>query len=109
WAAMNVRFHAALVEGAGNPALASALAHIAQNPMAGPGALGVAGMQPLVELAFIERAQFDHEDILKALVARESTRAGALMREHARRSRDNKRVLVEAMQQARRAPRPEAG
>ncbi|MCZ3100018.1 FCD domain-containing protein, partial [Acinetobacter baumannii] len=35
WAAMTARFHRALVEGAANPALASALDHIARTPMAG--------------------------------------------------------------------------
>lgn len=99
WAEMNVRFHDALVVGAGNPALASAVAHIAKNPMAAPGALGVSGVQPLVELAFVQRAQFDHEDLVRALAAGEGSRAESIMREHAHRSRDNKRVLVQALQQ----------
>jgi len=99
WAAMNVRFHDALVEGAGNPALVSAVAHIAKNPMAAPGALGVSGVQPLVELAFVQRAQFDHEDVVRAISAGEGSRAESIMREHAHRSRDNKRILVQALQQ----------
>ncbi len=99
WAAMNVRFHDALVHAAGNPALVSAVGHIAKNPMAAPGALGTSGVQPLVELAFLQRAQFDHEDLVRALIDGESSRAESLMREHARRSRDNKRVLVQALQQ----------
>ncbi|GAA5232684.1 GntR family transcriptional regulator [Verticiella sediminum] len=101
WAAMNVRFHDALIQGAGNPALGAAVAAVAKNPMAGAGALGVSGVQPLVELAFVQRAQFDHEDVLKALVQGEGSRAEALMREHARRSRDNKRAIIEGMHRAR--------
>ncbi|MCT9117885.1 GntR family transcriptional regulator [Cupriavidus gilardii] len=100
WAAMNARFHRALVEGAANPALASALDHIARTPMAGPGALGAAGVQPSLELAFVQRAQFDHEDVVRAIVAHEGARAEALMREHARRSRDNKRALVQGLHPA---------
>jgi GntR family transcriptional regulator of vanillate catabolism len=97
---MNGRFHRTLADAAGNPVLRSALDHVAKTPMAGPGALGVSG-QPLLELAFVQRAQQDHEDIVAAIAAREGVRAEALMREHARRSRDNKKVLVEALQTRR--------
>jgi GntR family transcriptional regulator of vanillate catabolism len=96
WAAMNARFHQALVQGAGNPALASALAHVAKTPMAAAGALGFSGVQPALELAFLARAQSDHADIVAAIEAREGARAEALLREHARRSRDNKRKLLQA-------------
>jgi GntR family transcriptional regulator of vanillate catabolism len=100
WAAMNGRFHRTLVDAAGNPVLRSALDHVAKTPMAGPVALGASG-QPLLELPFVQRAQQDHEDIVRAIEAREGVRAEALMREHARRSRDNKRVLVDALQGGR--------
>lgn len=94
WAAMNARFHRALVQAAGNPVLESALAHVARTPMAAPGALGINGRMPALESEFLRRAQFDHEDVVNALAAREGQRAEALMREHARRSRDNKRRLL---------------
>lgn len=96
WASMNMRFHEVLVRASANTVLASALEHVAKTPMAGPGALGVSG-QPLVEHTFVQRAQLDHEDIVRSIEAREGTRAEALMREHARRSRDNKRILVDAL------------
>lgn len=95
WAAMNERFHGALVEAAANPVLASALAHIGRAPLAAPGALGFGGRTGGLEAAFLQRAQFDHEDVLGAIEAREGARAEALMREHARRSRDNKRQLIQ--------------
>lgn len=97
WALMNARFHRVLVEAAGNPVLTSALEHVAKTPMAAPGALGASG-QAALELSFVQRAQVDHEDLVQALEAREGSRAEALMREHARRSRDNKRALVHALQ-----------
>lgn len=96
WATVNARFHQVLVHAVGNPVLVSALEHVAKTPMAGPGALGTSGL-PAIELSFVQRAQLDHEDIVQAIEAREGARAEALMREHARRSRDNKRILVNAM------------
>lgn len=95
WASMNARYHQALVQGAENPALASALAHVAKTPMAAPGALGFSGLRPAQELEFLQRAQVDHEDVVRAIEAHEGARAESLMREHARRSRDNKRSLME--------------
>lgn len=94
WAALNARFHQILVQAAGNPMLSSALAHIARTPMAGPGALGISGLLPELEIAFLHRAQMDHEEVVHAIQAGEGSRAEALMREHARRSRDNKRRLM---------------
>ena len=94
WAAMNARFHQTLVESAGNECLRAALEHVTKSPLVGAGALGFSG-QPSLELAFIQRAQTDHEDLLAAISNREGARAEALMREHARRSRDNKRALME--------------
>jgi GntR family transcriptional regulator of vanillate catabolism len=98
WVPMNARFHGALVQAAGNSTLASALAHVSKTPMAGAGALSLNGALPLLEFGFIQRAQSDHEDVLAALLAGEGARAEALMREHAHRSRDNKRELMARMQ-----------
>ncbi|MCZ8254873.1 MAG: GntR family transcriptional regulator, partial [Polaromonas sp.] len=99
WVPMNARFHGALVQAAGNSTLVSALAHVSKTPMAGAGALSLNGTLPLLEFSFIQRAQSDHEDVLAALLAGEGARAEALMREHAHRSRDNKRELMTRMQQ----------
>jgi GntR family transcriptional regulator of vanillate catabolism len=98
WVPMNARFHGALVEAAGNSTLVSALAHVSKTPMAGAGALSLNGALPLLEFGYIQRAQSDHEDVLAALLAGEGARAEALMREHAHRSRDNKRELMARMQ-----------
>jgi GntR family transcriptional regulator of vanillate catabolism len=94
WVEMNVRFHRTLLQAAHNPVLAATLEHVSRTPLAAPGAIALGGVQPALELAFLQRAQADHEDIVQALEAREGARAEALLREHARRSRDNKRVLI---------------
>jgi GntR family transcriptional regulator, vanillate catabolism transcriptional regulator len=94
WIPMNARFHACLMAAAANKALASALTHVDKLPLASASALSLGGAAPALELAFLQRAQQDHEDIVDALQAHEGARAEALMREHARRSRDNKRELL---------------
>lgn len=99
WVPMNARFHNALVAAAGNSSLASALGFVSKTPMAGAGALSLNGVLPLLEYRFIQRAQSDHEDVLAALKAGEGARAEALMREHAHRSRNNKRALMLGLQQ----------
>lgn len=113
WGSTNARFHATLVNAASGKSLQFALAQVTKSPLADAGALGVNGMQPALELQFLQRAQADHEDVLQAIVAREGARAEALMREHARRSRDNKvrlarqvdEVLVHEIDEATAAKR----
>lgn len=94
WIAMNARFHATLAQGCGNQAVVSALEHVARTPLAGAAALSLHGIAPRLEYHFIARAQQDHEDLLGALRAGQGARAEALMREHAFRSRENKRELL---------------
>jgi GntR family transcriptional regulator, vanillate catabolism transcriptional regulator len=94
WAEMNARFHGALVEASGNLALASALEHLCKIPMVRPGELWVGGGDETLALGFVERAQFDHEDVVHALEGHQGARAEYLMREHARRSAENKRILA---------------
>lgn len=97
WAAMNAQFHEVLVAAAGNPALASALAHVGKTPMVRPGELWTGGPDETLTLGFVQRAQFDHEDVVHAIEARHGLRAEYLMREHARRSAENKRALAATM------------
>lgn len=94
WSAMNANFHQLIINSSGNQVLASTLEHVFKSPLASPAALGFSGVAPDLELSFIERAQTDHEDLVKAIQAHEGARAEALMREHAKRSRDNKHQLA---------------
>lgn len=100
WAAMNAQFHEVLVAAAGNPALASALEHVGQTPMVRPGELWTGGQNDMLALGFVQRAQFDHEDVVHAIEGRHGLRAEHLMREHARRSAENKRALAATMPEA---------
>ena len=68
-----------------------------------PGRADAAVHPSLLETPFVLRAQADHEDLLRAITRREAVRAENLMREHAYRSRENKRVLLESF--AARWPR----
>ncbi|CUJ85548.1 Carbon starvation induced regulator [Achromobacter sp. 2789STDY5608615] len=100
WGQINRRFHEILCEAAGNRALLSALEHNNKTPLAGPAALTLPSTPSQLETPFVLRAQSDHEDLLRAITRREAARAENLMREHAYRSRENKRVLLESLRGA---------
>ncbi|RZS78944.1 GntR family transcriptional regulator [Pigmentiphaga kullae] len=106
WSAMNEKFHAILIQAAGNPPLASALAHVSQIPLVGAAVLGLGldDTMPQPEYAYIHRAQQDHDDIVAAIELGEGARAESLMREHVRRSRDNKRRIYQLRVDALRRP-----
>ena len=53
----------------------------------------------LLETSFVQQAQKDHENVFNALLQRQGSRAEALMREHAYKSRLNKRQLIDAMRE----------
>lgn len=100
WRHLNSRFHDILVKACDNEALLNALGHNNRLPFVGPGALTLPLAPTKLKTSFVARAQADHEDILQALIDREAVRAEALMREHAHRSGQNKRKLIEATHQA---------
>lgn len=95
WAAMNARFHWAIVSAAGNSAIEAALRQNERIPMAAAAALTFSATVYDIEL--MRRAHEDHRSLLQALERGEGERAEALLREHAYRSRENKRVLIERM------------
>lgn len=103
WGQINRRFHEILYEGAGNRALIAALEHNNKTPLAGPAALTLPSTPSVLETPFVLRAQADHEDLLRAIERREAARAENLMREHAYRSRENKRILLATLRMERAA------
>lgn len=98
WRAANERFHAALVAAAGSAALAAAIAHNNRTPLSAPGAITLHPDRARQALDFLVRAQLDHEDLLAALDARAGSRAEALMREHAWRSRAYRRATMATLE-----------
>lgn len=94
WSDMNLRLHTLIVQASSNSALEATLAFISHTPMAGAGALTLQGVIPELETAFIRRAQSDHVDCVAAICGGAGARAEAIMREHAYRSRENKKVLI---------------
>ena len=91
WCDMNSAFHAALVEASGVRPLTAAYAQVNLVPLASPRDTIFNVAQPDVGRHQLTVAHEDHVRILRTLIDRHSTRAAALMREHAHRSGENKR------------------
>ncbi|TCT09435.1 GntR family transcriptional regulator [Paralcaligenes ureilyticus] len=100
WGKINGRFHQLLVDETHNRALIAALQNNNKTPLAGPAALMLPMVPSPLETSFVLRAQSDHEDLLRAIICREASRAENIMREHAYRSRENKRQLINELRHA---------
>lgn len=101
WSRMNTRFHASIMDGCGNRALAEALARNDKLPFAAAGALPGADS---VDADLRERhreilrqAQFQHRSIVDALRERKGARGEALMREHALQAHRNIMLFRDAI------------
>lgn len=85
----NARFHALLYEMAGSALLSRQIAHAVTLPFASPnGFVMVQANSPRARDSLVI-AQEQHRAVLEAVAHRESSRAEALMREHARIARAN--------------------
>ena len=107
WTAMNSGFHDELIEASGNWALKVAIEQISVLPLVSAAALIFDRRRVDNGLAQLKISHEDHVAILAAILARQSHRAEALMREHAFRSAQNKRVNLsdpDTMALARRLP-----
>jgi GntR family transcriptional regulator, vanillate catabolism transcriptional regulator len=91
WCDMNSAFHAALVEASGVRPLSAAYAQVNLVPLASPRDTIFNVAEPALGHRQLMVAHEDHVRILRTLVERRSTRAAALVREHAYRSGENKR------------------
>ena len=101
WRKINQAFHQTLIESTQNSALIDAIKFNNKVPFSGPGAMTLQKAPTELETAFVQAAQKDHELVLDALRNRQGTRAEALMREHAYKSRANKKQLIEMMRSVR--------
>lgn len=102
WSKVNGRFHQLLVDETRNRALIAALQNNNKTPLTGPTVLMLPRIPSRLETTFVLRAQSDHEDLLLAITRREASRAEGIMREHAYRSRENKRQLINQARHAHR-------
>ena len=91
WCDINSAFHAALVEASGVRPLSAAYAQVNLVPLASPRDTIFNVAEPELGHRQLMVAHEDHVRILRTLIDRHSTRAAALMREHACRSGENKR------------------
>ena len=91
WCDMNSAFHAALVEASGVRPLSAAYAQVNLVPLASPRDTIFNVAEPELLHGQLTAAHEDHVRILRTLLERRSTRAAALVREHAYRSGENKR------------------
>lgn len=94
WMVINAKFHSTLLLAAGSKPLEDAIEFISKIPMAAATAVSMQGVAPQLEYEFIARAHHDHCDLVAALELREGMRAESIMREHARKTRDNKQRLL---------------
>jgi GntR family transcriptional regulator, vanillate catabolism transcriptional regulator len=83
WAALNQRFHAAIVGGTGSRVLADAIARNNHLPFASADSITIDRRAPEAEARKLQFAQLQHRLIVDALERGESARVEALMREHA--------------------------
>lgn len=97
WAQINAAFHKTLVEAADNQALLDALAVNDRVPIASAAAVTFTEAVGEFAFAMLREAQRDHELLLAAIRGREGTRAEAILREHARRSREVKLRMIELL------------
>ncbi|WP_170317581.1 GntR family transcriptional regulator [Paroceanicella profunda] len=98
---LNTAFHDAILEASGNETLVTLSRQIARMPMAGP-----AGMGPVVQRlegveAVFEASVREHGGILDALVARQSSRAQAQMREHLYGLSESVRLYLDRLRDTR--------
>jgi GntR family transcriptional regulator of vanillate catabolism len=91
WCDLNVAFHTALVEASGLRPLRAAYDQVNLVPLASPRDTIFNIAEPDLTLRQLTVALEDHGRVLDAILNRHSTRAAALMREHAYRSGENKR------------------
>lgn len=107
WAAMNARFHEAIVGAARNKALAAALEFNSRLPLVAAGAIAFNTQSLEASYQNMHGVQAEHRDIVDALMRGQAGRAEALVREHAFKSREKLRARLESVrlrQQAQNVP-----
>ncbi|TGG93395.1 GntR family transcriptional regulator [Natronospirillum operosum] len=83
WSAINARFHNTLVEAAGSPVIADAIARNNHLPFASSDSIMIDHNELEREFRKLQLAQWQHQLVVQAIEHGEGARADALMREHA--------------------------
>lgn len=104
WLELNACFHDALVAASGNKSLADTIRSLSRLPLVTSRAIVFDTQDRGHNLPLLEAAQRDHWNVLDAIVARQGGRAEYMMREHARRSAENKRKNFDAMRAHAQSP-----
>lgn len=104
WIDLNAKFHTRLIEASGNQILLNIIESLSKIPLVSSRAIVFDTHDDQRNLARLNGAQKDHRDILDAIIARQSSRAENFMREHARKSAENKRLGFDAMRNFRQSP-----
>jgi len=84
YGAINERFHAALIDIAKSPILARAMEQVRALPFAAPSAFTASQAEDRRWRELVTVAQWQHRRIIDAIAARDTMRAAATAREHAR-------------------------
>jgi GntR family transcriptional regulator of vanillate catabolism len=91
---LNERFHALLIEAAGSPLLARALAQVVALPFASPSAFVLAEAELPESREILVVAHYHHRELTRAIERGEGSRAETLAREHARLARRNLEIVI---------------
>jgi GntR family transcriptional regulator, vanillate catabolism transcriptional regulator len=90
----NERFHALLLEGAGSPVLARAVAQVVALPFASPSAFVLAEAELPESREILLVAQEQHRALADAIERGDGARAEHVAREHARLARRNLEIVI---------------
>lgn len=101
---MNDRFHALVVEAAGNAALTHCLKQISHMPFAAPSALVPGPADDLLGRDWLHIAHFQHHMIVQAMEAGQGARAQALAEEHVAIAQENLTLISGTAKSAFRFP-----
>lgn len=96
WCEVNLEFHDALIGASGVQALMLAYRQVIRMPLVSPGEILFDMVNSDISRKQLIGIHDDHRNIVDLIVARRSTRAAAMMREHAYRSGENKRRNIMA-------------
>jgi GntR family transcriptional regulator of vanillate catabolism len=104
FASMNIRFHAAIVEGANSRIVADAVTANDRVPFAAAGAVAFDKMPAQFMFDLLRYAHRQHHAVVQALAAGQGVRAETLMREHAQPVKESLNLV--AAKEATIAPFP---